>query len=934
MATTHPGFLRQLRRLVADPEVSATTDAQLLERFRGGRDEAAFAALVRRHSGLVLGVCRRLLGDAHDAEDAFQATFLVLAQKSGSVRGQASVGSWLYRVAYRVSLRARRRSANRRKREGRAAVSRADDLLADVTGRELLAVLDEELQRLPGNERAALVLCYLEGRTRDDAARLLGCSESTLNRRIDRAKDRLRSRLLRRGVALPAALLALGLTQPAKAGAPAAWVAAAARAAGEAARGGLAGTSAGALAEETLRGMAGVKLRATLAALLVAGVLALGTGAFPQPAPPRRPAEEAQLPPPPAPPRVQVRAAATPSPAVSEKKTAFAGRVLGASGRPVAGARVGVLAYLSGRFVVYRGGGDDQKTVADVETDRDGRYRLELSLPVDEPYFLHLRAVAKGHGLGAQMIDSAKARPDTDIRLGKEHVARGRLINIEGAPAAGVPLGVRLPNYGHVPAGGPWPGPLTTDDKGRFTLRGLGLGTRVLLDVQDDRYVRQRLALEVGGGKPGEEPALTLAPLRVIEGQVTQEDTGMPVPGAHVIVETHQSYQLAGTVEARADERGRYRIIPYNGKDLTVRVFAPDGVPYLPREEQFAWPGAVQKHAVDFRLPRGVLVRGTVTEAGSGRPVAGAVVSFRPRRRDNRFYRREVIGFFAQHNEVSAAADGSFRIAVLPGPGHLLVKAPTADFLHVETSYHALESGKPGGQRCYPDALLPLDLKPGAAPTVVAVRLRRGVTIRGRVLDPEGKPANGVAMCRSYLPFGLFFGHNILIVRDGTFRLPGHDPDRPARVYFLDADRQRGEVLDLPAGGPKGGEVTVRLAPCGSARVRFVDEKGQPWANQPVGSGALFAHLMLVVTPGTTVWSMPWAEPLQSDAAMMVNFDTARYHALKTDAEGRVTFPTLIPGSTLHLMTSEGLGTVKKEFTAPNGGVVDLGDVPVRRGPG
>ena len=193
MTTAHANIvLRHIRELSARP-AGAADDRQLLERFVSGRDETAFAALVRRHGPTVMGVCRRVLHNAHDAEDAFQATFLVLARRAGSLGGRESVGGWLYRVGFHMALKAREQAAARRNREARAARDSATDPLDDVTGRELLAVLDEELQHLPRCQREPLLLCYLQGLTRDEAARQLGCSESTLKRRLEAGKSALRS---------------------------------------------------------------------------------------------------------------------------------------------------------------------------------------------------------------------------------------------------------------------------------------------------------------------------------------------------------------------------------------------------------------------------------------------------------------------------------------------------------------------------------------------------------------------------------------------------------------------------------------------------------------------------------------------------------------------------------------------------------------------
>jgi RNA polymerase sigma factor (sigma-70 family) len=182
-------------------------DAELLARFAGAGDEAAFELLVWRHAALVLGVCRRIVRDDHLAEDAFQAVFLVLARKAASVRG-ANLPGWLFRVARRVAARARRQAERRARREA--------PLTADVAGpplpcpaedRESLAVLDEEVARLPDRFRLPVLLCYLGGRTTEDAARVLGCPRGTVLSRLATARQRLAARLTRRGVALPAGVL-------------------------------------------------------------------------------------------------------------------------------------------------------------------------------------------------------------------------------------------------------------------------------------------------------------------------------------------------------------------------------------------------------------------------------------------------------------------------------------------------------------------------------------------------------------------------------------------------------------------------------------------------------------------------------------------------------------------------------------------------------
>jgi RNA polymerase sigma factor (sigma-70 family) len=182
------------------------SDALLLERFLGGRDEAAFELLVWRHGPMVLGVCRRILHDAHEAEDAFQATFLTLARKGRSIGQRESISSWLYTVAYRIACRASGRRANRARHEqpldDLPVVGHEPEPAERLAGEELKPLLDREVSRLPEKYRVAFILCYLEGKTNEEAARQLGCPKGTILSRLARARERLRRSLTQRGVTL------------------------------------------------------------------------------------------------------------------------------------------------------------------------------------------------------------------------------------------------------------------------------------------------------------------------------------------------------------------------------------------------------------------------------------------------------------------------------------------------------------------------------------------------------------------------------------------------------------------------------------------------------------------------------------------------------------------------------------------------------------
>jgi RNA polymerase sigma factor (sigma-70 family) len=208
--------LRHLQTLYRCGVTGHQSDEQLLERFLARRDEAAeeaFTAIVQRHGPMVLGVCLRVLGDRDEAEDAFQATFLVLVRKGASVIRRDKVANWLYGVAFRTAKQARGRTARRRAREKRVGMSPHIKPSDEALGDELREILDEELARLPARYRGPIVLCELEGLSRHEAARRLGVPEGTISSRLARAKMQLRDRLARRGLALPMVVLSAALVR-------------------------------------------------------------------------------------------------------------------------------------------------------------------------------------------------------------------------------------------------------------------------------------------------------------------------------------------------------------------------------------------------------------------------------------------------------------------------------------------------------------------------------------------------------------------------------------------------------------------------------------------------------------------------------------------------------------------------------------------------
>jgi RNA polymerase sigma factor (sigma-70 family) len=405
--------IRRLRECLAAQRGPEESDGQLLHAFLTRRDDNAFAALVRRHGPMVLHVCRRVLGRQHDAEDAFQGTFLVLAQSATSLRNRAALASWLHGTAYRTALKARQSAARRRKHEGQTPSRPSDDPAGELLWREVRALLDEEIARLPEAYRNVFILCCLENLSRAEAGQQLGLKERTVSNRLAKARQRLQQRLARRGVELTAVLAASALaTQPASALSivPLLRISRAA-----------VSPAVAALAESASSILTIGKAKLAAVLLLVAGVLT-GVGAWAcRGLVAGAVATSAETPVA----KADDKPTTAPPPRETAQSVEIQGRVLGPDGQPKAGAKLLLL-------------GMEGKTTALGVSAADGQFRIAVpKAPKYRKLFRSLVAQADGTGLDFFALDELKPTQPVELRLVKDHAIRGRLVSTEGKPIAG-----------------------------------------------------------------------------------------------------------------------------------------------------------------------------------------------------------------------------------------------------------------------------------------------------------------------------------------------------------------------------------------------------------------------------------------------------------------------------------------------------------------
>ncbi len=964
---TSRSLARQLGALYSCGSAAGLSDRHLLERFVAGRDatgEAAFAALVARHGPMVLGICQQLLGDRQHAEDAFQAVFLVLARKARSLREPELLGNWLYGVALRTARKARGRLARCRRTESEAsarnsAMPPTAPVDRTILDRERAEIIHGEIDRLPRDFRLPVVLCYFEGLSLDEAAHRLKWPVGTLRSRLARAREKLRLKLTSRGVAMPAVALGTALAARSARASVSSLLcdsttrAAIAFAARHAAAGGALAAPASALAQEVLKSMLWHKLKSAALSLSLLATLAAGAGYLS-----RSPAT-ARDEPRPAPAAQSSTVTAKPNyPRPSSGRMVVVGRVLKPDGSPAAGVPVDILGASRTSFAdtdIDRAG---LILLGQGSTDGAGQFRVEAARASSTGFF-YIYAVAgpagPGTAFGCVRIPADSEEHGTLVHLLPEQVIQGKLVDVSGQPAAGVEVqlnhvyretlqpvdGKRFDDLNpvtvfdrpFVPAGvRAWPRAVTTDAKGRFTFTGIGRGLHVSLSVRDPRFARELLTLRTDDRDGPLEVAMAIRPSLVIAGRALAADTGQPLADAVVSVRPIDPEVIGQRTMTRTDAQGRFQLNPYAGDKYVVQLIPALGQPYLPRETVFPWPrGAVRKE-LEIKLDRGVVIRGKVLEEGTGRPVPGASV-----RRFPGTHRRDEIDGLAL--ELATGEGGSFQLTVPPGKGYVTGLPPTLDHVPREFgSGQLFGGGRPGGRRIHVHDAMAYDVKAGEGPHELNATLKPGKTLRGRLVGPAGEtPGDTVILSPQQInPTMLEWQeYHFIHAHDGRFELAGFNPDESTPVYFLDTDHAWGARVEL-SGKQAGEDLTIRLEPCGQAKVRFVGPDGKPVAKLK----PLYIYFQILMRPGPSrlARKMDRGKALAADGAYIPNVDP-RHHPndLTTDADGRVTLPALIPGAPYRIGDWSTVNVqdkgyqVRKDFTVKPGETLDLGDILVEK---
>ncbi|HEY7155725.1 MAG TPA: sigma-70 family RNA polymerase sigma factor [Gemmataceae bacterium] len=920
--------VQHLRRLAASGR-HEESDEQLLHAFTVHHEQAAFTALVRRHGPMVMGVCRRVLGHVQDAEDAFQAAFLVLARRAASLRDKTALAGFLHGTAYRLALRAKRTAVRRRKHESQAPPRSVDDPSNRLLWREMQALLDEEIARLPEIYRSVFVLCCLENLSRAETARRLGLKENTVSSRLAEARKRLQKRLTRRGVELTA-LLAAALTTETASALPAVLL--------TKTIGNVVSPAVAALTESGLSLLGFGKAKLTAVCLLAVSVLT-GAGVWAC----RDLMARAIAPPPQTAEPSAAKASDKPRTAPTKHETAktveIRGRVLDPDGKPAKGAKL----YVDPLKV-------DERPSVFATTAEDGRFSLRLAPSVlvhreTKVHHRNIRIVATAKGYGPDWLDVPFADLDKEatLRLVKDDVPiQGRALSLEGKPVAGVKVSVEFIEA--FPKGdltrtlqavrkGSHMRDITevhtlfvkrlrakTDTDGRFRLDGIGRDRIATLHLEGPRIHYSKIQARTRPGETIRDPdgfntiygatfEYLAKPSRLIRGTVREKGTGKPLAGIGI-------NGMDTTAHARTDAQGCYELPGYcKGANYRLVAYPGKGKPYFTASVSIQDTEGLAPITADLEMTRGIPFEGKVLDGETGKPVPGHIGYYplhpNPHVTDNLGY--SAAGGGGAFSEASVAADGSFRCIVLPGRGCLAYQATKNKNRYMSACVDASTIKADGGNKDFLfvpifgggrgtgiaqeqyQAILLIDPAKDCPSMTQTIRLKVAPVLSGTVLDSDGKPLAGVRVR------GLEYAWRWKTLEAEKFNVSGVNPLRPRQVYFVhDARRLIGSA---EVKGTETKPLTIRLQPWAAVRGRLVDAEGEPMRHAELRGREFLPQ------------------------------------TVRTDGEGRFRIEGLIPGLRYDILfETKGKpstnGTVVKGILGKAGEVRDLGDVrgkPFRR---
>ncbi|MGH7222680.1 MAG: sigma-70 family RNA polymerase sigma factor, partial [Gemmataceae bacterium] len=803
--------LYHLVRMADARTLAEAADADLLARFAGQHDQVAFAALLRRHGPMVLNVCRRLLHHTEDAEDVFQAVFLLLARKAASIRKRDAVGSWLYGVAYRLASKARARRLRRQAHEKQAGLRKHSESQPSVKAawQQVQATLHEALGQLPEKYRAVLVLCYLEGLSHEEAARQLACPLATLRSRLARGREKLRVTLARRGLDLSvtsfAALAAAGAAEGAV---PATLGQTTLEAAGRFAAGQpvnqVVSAAVARLVKGGLRTMLVGKIKLGIFIVMAAGLLTTGAGV---------PVFRALATPQPSAEQNENRAATVRERSKTDKEKPkpsrkLVVRVVDGKRKPVAGAEVYFLA--------------DYRVSVEGRTDAEGRWRGRV--PAD----------AKQWGLFARKahvgFDYAipKPRPGSreemqplpgqvELTLDGARSLRVKTVDRHGKPVAGVKVG---PWYIHKPGrendiniGGiyeRWP---RTDKNGIAVLDWLPkqfVRAIPILTHHDDYFVLDHQK-NLMADKPVEELTIPLLPMEKLSGRVTHGD-GRPAKGIVIAAQGKGATNSDFQGSTRTDADGRYVLKVHSEHAYIVAV--QDKHWAAPYRSGIVVRAGKPVSGVDFVLGRATRLHGRITVGKDGRPASLIYFSLAidkgeipPELRvpNDRTYHPVRMNFPGEIDK-----DGHYEFHLGPGEYQLRTQLRVAP---VKITIPVVN----------PPAEIVRDL-----------RMPRQETGRftGRVVDAKGRPVVGAVVDGQYAAqTGRWFPP---VKTDEKGRFTVERSLDPLVLRAQSADKGRAGVVRIDA---EASEAKIVIGPVAKASGRLLDLQGKPLAGKELPYG-------------------------------------------------------------------------------------------------